>query len=184
MSKTSQEDLTSFFQIGGIHGLPFIPWSGAGESDLAEETGYCTHGSVLFPTWHRPYGVVFEQVLNQKAVEIANTYTVDKDKYQSAAESLRSPYWDWAKNMIPPPEVIELTEVTIVMPNGSKQSVQNPLFTYHFHPIDPGFAETPYDRWNRTLRYPTSDGPNAKTDVKRMKAYVPSGTRPFSSTDL
>ena len=73
---------------------------------------------------------------------------------------------------------------TIVMPNGSKQSVPNPLFTYHFHPIDPGFAETPYDRWNRTLRYPTSDGPNAKTDVKRMKAYVPSSIRPFSSTDL
>lgn len=23
-------------------------------------TGYCTHSSILFPTWHRPYLALFE----------------------------------------------------------------------------------------------------------------------------
>ncbi|VDC03107.1 unnamed protein product [Peniophora sp. CBMAI 1063] len=172
-----QQDELSYFQLAGIHGLPFIQWAGSGPSAQSLSDGwggYCVHRSVLFPTWHRPYGVVFEQVLNSKAVEIADTYIVDKEKFQSAAESLRSPYWDWAANIIPPPEVIELTEVTIIMPNGSKQAVENPLFTYQFHPISQGFDQTPYERWNRTLRYPTSDGPDAKTDVGRMRAQLAS----------
>lgn len=60
MSKADQEELASFFQVAGIHGLPYVPWSGAGASDPAEQTGYCTHGSILFPTWHRPYVVLYE----------------------------------------------------------------------------------------------------------------------------
>ncbi|KZV72071.1 Di-copper centre-containing protein [Peniophora sp. CONT] len=180
MQAEDQQSELSYFQVAGIHGLPFVQWSGSGPSSFASSDswgGYCTHRNVLFPSWHRPYGVVFEQLLNQKAVDIANTYTVDQGKYQSAAENLRSPYWDWAQNIIPPPEVIELTEVTITMPNGSRQAVANPLFTYHFHPIDPGFADTPYTRWNSTLRYPTSDGPDAKTDVGRMKSQLASSQR-------
>ena len=60
MSKSSQSELTSFFQVGGIHGLPYVAWDSAGESDPAEDAGYCTHGSVLFPTWHRPYVALYE----------------------------------------------------------------------------------------------------------------------------
>ena len=48
--KMDQSDLTSYYQIAGIHGRPFVPWNqvaytpgGAG--------GYCTHSSTLFPTW-------------------------------------------------------------------------------------------------------------------------------------
>lgn len=57
---TPQDEPDSFFQIAGIHGLPYISWNGVGEESPAEAAGYCTHSSVLFPTWHRPYVSLFE----------------------------------------------------------------------------------------------------------------------------
>jgi hypothetical protein len=50
-------DPTSYYQISGIHGEPHVPWNGA----TAQKSGsYCQHGSVLFPTWHRSYLLLFE----------------------------------------------------------------------------------------------------------------------------
>lgn len=45
-----------------IHGLPAINWDnidgpGQGETGL-NDGGYCTHGLLSFPTWHRPYWFV------------------------------------------------------------------------------------------------------------------------------
>ena len=55
-----QTDPLSAFQLGGIHGLPYKPWNGV--TGIGDQTwgGYCTHGSVLFPTWHRPYVMLYE----------------------------------------------------------------------------------------------------------------------------
>lgn len=41
----------------GIHGLPYKAWNDVEGNDT---TGYCTHSSILFPTWHRPYLALFE----------------------------------------------------------------------------------------------------------------------------
>ncbi len=64
MQKENQSGTPSFFQVGGIHGLPYVPWNGVrGQRPWNPNTtwgGYCTHGSVLFPTWHRPYMMLFE----------------------------------------------------------------------------------------------------------------------------
>ena len=60
MSMTRQEDLISFFRLGGIYGMPYKAWDGVGPEKLTEQAGYCTHGSVLFPTWHRPYVALYE----------------------------------------------------------------------------------------------------------------------------
>lgn len=61
MMEMNQEDPVSYFQIAGIHGLPYVRWKGEGEgSGKDERKGYCNHGSVLFPTWHRPYISLFE----------------------------------------------------------------------------------------------------------------------------
>ena len=62
------KDELSYFRIAGIHGLPYEPWNGAGQKlvDSPGDTeqrrygGYCTHGSTLFPTWHRPYMALLE----------------------------------------------------------------------------------------------------------------------------
>jgi tyrosinase len=54
------DDPKSFFTIAGFHGLPY---RGPGETDPAWWGGYCWHGSVLFPTWHRIYLLYLEDSL-------------------------------------------------------------------------------------------------------------------------
>ncbi|KAI4171467.1 MAG: hypothetical protein LQ343_004205 [Gyalolechia ehrenbergii] len=52
-----QTALLSYFQVAGIHGVPFRSWDGV---DGNNNAGYCTHASTLFPTWHRPYIALYE----------------------------------------------------------------------------------------------------------------------------
>jgi len=56
--------LTSYAQVAGIHGMPYAPWDGvASNTDWKSSSGfggYCTHSSVLFLTWHRPYLALYE----------------------------------------------------------------------------------------------------------------------------
>jgi len=54
------EDENSFFKLGGFHGEPF---RGAGWGSSAYWGGYCNHGNVLFPTWHRVYLLKLEEAL-------------------------------------------------------------------------------------------------------------------------
>lgn len=54
------EDPRSFFCIGGYHGEPF---RGAGWGNPSYWGGYCNHGNVLFPTWHRIYVLWIENAL-------------------------------------------------------------------------------------------------------------------------
>ena len=61
---------TSNLIFQGIHGLPFQTWplawpDGTPNEDIEPATntafqGFCTHTSVLFLTWHRPYLALFE----------------------------------------------------------------------------------------------------------------------------
>ena len=53
-------DPNSFFVIGGYHGEPF---RGAGWGNASYWGGYCNHGNVLFPTWHRVYLLRLEEAL-------------------------------------------------------------------------------------------------------------------------
>jgi tyrosinase len=53
-------DARSFFMLGGFHGEPF---RGKGKTDPTWWGGYCEHGTVLFPTWHRAYLYVLERAL-------------------------------------------------------------------------------------------------------------------------
>ena len=74
------EDDRSFFVLGGYHGEPF---------DLRPDVdaltpidryaywgGYCNHGNVLFPTWHRVYVLKLEEAL------------------QSIVPGVGMPFWD------------------------------------------------------------------------------------------
>jgi tyrosinase len=49
----------SLFSSAGIHGLPYRAWNGVTGID-GQQTGYCTHSSILFLPWHRPYLCLFE----------------------------------------------------------------------------------------------------------------------------
>ena len=79
----NQSSLLSYYQVSGrapfscvgimliaegIHGHPYIPWDGV---QGQYQAGYCTHGSILFPSWHRPYMALYEvrshSVINRTA---------------------------------------------------------------------------------------------------------------------
>jgi len=53
-------EFNSFFMIGGFHGEPF---RGPGAQTPSWWGGYCQHGTVLFPTWHRAYLYRLENAL-------------------------------------------------------------------------------------------------------------------------
>ena len=44
----------------GIRERPYKPWDGFAGVSSNLETGYYTHSSTLFLTWHRPYLALFE----------------------------------------------------------------------------------------------------------------------------
>ncbi|KAF1952540.1 Di-copper centre-containing protein [Byssothecium circinans] len=140
----NQEVIDSYYQIAGIHGMPWTSWDGVqgtGANTPGAQMGYCPHGQVLFGTWHRPYLVLFEQKLQRVATNIANTFpTATRAKYQDAATKIRIPYWDWAK-AVPTDQPIVPTSLSnektsVTFPNGTTASIDNPLFDYNFHPLD------------------------------------------------
>ncbi|KAH9989732.1 tyrosinase [Russula compacta] len=172
---TPQSDSVSHFSIGAIHGLPYQQWESAGGTDPdpgSEWGGYCTHGTVLFPTWHRPYIALYEQILQQNALEIAKGYQ-DQDRWLTAARNLRAPFWDWATNSVPPPEVVSVDPIKITTPQG-EEFVPNPLIKYTFNPIPPSFpSDPPYNRWETTIRHPDDPtSPDATTDVEALLAEL------------
>lgn len=52
-------DKLSYFSVAEIHGEPRLPWDEGGNGGR-RKTDYCHHGSNTFPTWHRPYLLLFE----------------------------------------------------------------------------------------------------------------------------
>jgi tyrosinase len=185
MQKDNQADVPSFFSVGKVHGLPYKTWDGAvGSHPWNPNTtwgGYCTHGSVLFPTWHRPYMILYEQIIQSYAKQIAATYSVDRNDWVQAANELRHPFWDWASNSVPPDEVVALPQVQITGPAGTKITVDNPLYQYTFHPIDPSFPN-PYSLWQTTLRQPTTEDESAQDDVDQLKAVLGSAQSDITSS--
>ncbi|CAG8584266.1 17020_t:CDS:2, partial [Cetraspora pellucida] len=171
-------DMRSFYQVAGIHGLPFEPYDGVtgGAHEYKNETdwqegrfgGYCHHGSVLFPTWHRPYMLLIESLLVNEAQQIAYQYPDnEKEKYIEASKQLRHPYWDWADNktMNGIPKVFLTPEIEINTPKGKKK-VKNPLKSFTL-PVD---LAHPLRKGNN----PT-DKPNYTPPDLRNNPYTPAG---------
>jgi tyrosinase len=104
--------------------------------------GYCPHTSSIFGTWHRPYLALFEQILHDRAVDVANEYPIGeaRNKALELADRVRLPYWDWAQNSPNPDEGVipsnlrrRMAEVTF--PNGTTGEIHNPLYRYDYHPL-------------------------------------------------
>lgn len=140
------EDQLSYFRIAGIHGLPATSWdsdpvpaiaSGSykdGHYAKKEATPqfYCPHQSLIFPTWHRAYMLLFEQRLWEimtKEIVPAIQNTVVKEEWMLAADTWRMPYWDWAADPQVPSIVAQET-ICIIQPGGAEIPVPNPLYKF------------------------------------------------------
>lgn len=142
--------------------------------DLAQALCGSVRGQDDFMTshsLHRNIDQIIQQTLQQHALTIAQKYS-DRQRWVTAAQNLRAPFWDWATNSVPPPEVVSLTSVSILAaPGATPTNVPNPLYQYTFHPIDPSFP-SPYDSWQTTIRSPDDpDSPDATTDVNYLIRY-------------
>lgn len=87
-----------------------------------------------------------QQILFHLVQRIASWFPDPAERilYETAAADFRIPYWDWA---LTPEEGEDAflddfvqRGVTVYGPNGP-QLIANPLFSYHFRPLDPGVFE-------------------------------------------
>ena len=118
-----------------------------------------------FPTWHRPYVALYEQLLAGFFPQIVSDYTATNadvgQRLQTASQTWRFPYWDWALNPTLPDEWISNT-IQILGTDGTLTDLSpNPLQGYRFHPIDPSFNRYIYRIWPTTLRQPSSQSSGA-----------------------
>lgn len=161
----------SYYGIAGIHGRPYRPWGGVKGDNPGGWQGYCTHTSILFAPWHRPYLALFEQQFYAAVQNIASQFPDPlKARYQAAAATFRIPYWDWAATPEDggyfPNIVGSAANVSVITPSsgGEAVTIPNPLYTTHFHPLLPGDfvsqqsgnGTIPYAKWTSTLRYPSN----------------------------
>ncbi|KAK0624826.1 hypothetical protein B0T17DRAFT_531175 [Bombardia bombarda] len=143
----NEAQLTSYYQLAGIHGMPFKPWNGVGSDTDWQSTsgfgGYCTHSSILFLPWHRPYLALYEQSLYVSVQAVAKKFPAGavRDRYVAAAKDFRAPYFDWASQ--PPagssafPSILTSSTIRVTDVDGATKSVTNPLYRFSFHPVNP-----------------------------------------------
>jgi tyrosinase len=84
-------ELNSFFNIGGYHGEPF---NEPGATNGEYWGGFCNHGNVLFPTWHRVYVLKIEAALNSMVSGVTMPYWDETSKASMAFGVPKSLTWE------------------------------------------------------------------------------------------
>ncbi|KAL1847794.1 hypothetical protein Daus18300_013836 [Diaporthe australafricana] len=184
-------DGTSYFQVTGVHGIPYVPWQKDPTASAVADVGYCTHRSVLFIPWHRPYLMLYEQIIFAYALDIAAKAPGSvADEYMKALQEVRLPYWDWASDPHLP-AVTMTPDITLTVPGklpGAKESLHlahNPLYSYQFTSKwatstiqkEMGWASTAV--WAESKRCPDANG-NSHQEI--ANAQVASFAKTFKST--
>ncbi|KAH7403824.1 hypothetical protein BKA64DRAFT_461089 [Cadophora sp. MPI-SDFR-AT-0126] len=148
--------LLGYYQLAGIHGLPTNNWDDVGKRFNDDNYGYCAHGVLIFPTWHRPYLSLVEQTIYLQMVEIAGRYDEPhRQKYLDAAKTFRLPYLDYfrprdgkvefpglgpnaSQTTFPYnfrlPDILNEKKIALRLPpdNELAYDIDNPLYTYEF----------------------------------------------------
>ncbi|KAJ5253116.1 hypothetical protein N7489_003526 [Penicillium chrysogenum] len=127
--KLDPKERLSYFQVAGIHGQPFVRWDDPSPEPM--KNGYCFHSHVIFPIWHRPYVLLFEQVLYDIMVKevIPQFPEAHQASWRQQAESWRLPFWDWARNGRVP-DLAKYPTITVPSPQGGSVRINNPLFQF------------------------------------------------------
>ncbi|KAH6628450.1 common central domain of tyrosinase-domain-containing protein, partial [Chaetomium tenue] len=114
----TKDDWNSFFRIAGFHGMPF---RGAGWGNPSWWGGYCNHGNVLFPTWHRAYLVRLENALRSAA----------------GHDDITLPYWNETSTAsqesgIPDIFLRKTVDIPGSVTRQGDHTIENPLRSYKF----------------------------------------------------
>jgi tyrosinase len=157
-------DLRSFFVLGGYHGEPF---RGAGWGNNAFWGGYCHHGNVLFPIWHRIYLYKLEEALRS----IPGCGDVALPFWDECSEDSLANGIPWA-----------LTNETFELDG---QTIPNPLRSYTFpvNVVDHISGDKPnYSKaaGYETVRYPYSGLVGTEEDRAATKKHNSQWTHPQS----
>jgi tyrosinase len=141
--------------LGGYHGEPF---RGAGWGSSAYWGGYCNHGNVLFPTWHRVYLVKLEEALQSVP----------------GCEQVMLPYWDeTSADSLAKGIPWALTQKEFVLDG---QPIPNPLRSFVFTKNikdnisgdDPDYSKP---KGYETVRYPLSGLVGTEADRTATAAH-------------
>ncbi|TQN70844.1 Tyrosinase [Colletotrichum shisoi] len=176
----------SYFEIAGIHGLPYKKWPDRDWNNKMVRVdnrfgGFCTHSSILFLTWHRPYLALFEAELYKHVNAVADEFEESERKadYVKAAKNFRMPYWDWARPDLGvfPTQATAQARVHVKRPHGKQQDFlldPNPLATYRFRESKSDRNINRFPAVGGTIRYPGQTTSNS---------LVQQLTRFFAGTD-
>lgn len=148
-------DPNSFFVIGGFHGEPF---RGAGWGNSSFWGGYCNHGNVLFPTWHRAYLLRLEDALRS----IPGCEDVALPFWDETSEASQSEGIPWALTQ----ETFELDGETI--PNPLRSFVLTAPITDFISGDDPNYSKP---QGYETVRYPLSGLVGTEADREATAAH-------------
>ncbi|KAH6671189.1 hypothetical protein B0J14DRAFT_670158 [Halenospora varia] len=198
------EDWWTYYSISGIHGQPAENWDGVQQPN-GQMGSYCAHGQVVFPTWHRSYMNIFEQMISNKMHDIADKFPpAQRAVYQKAATRFRVPYWDpvlprnkvantgrFDEKIWSIPKICAAKKVWVKRPGSPNklEQITNPLYAYKFDndalnkkgriPIayNPDWKMSPKCR-DHTIRAPGPDGENddAFLDLSLQRQGVAIGT--------
>ncbi|MGE5149425.1 MAG: tyrosinase family protein [Rhodospirillaceae bacterium] len=149
------DDPNSFFMIGGYHGEPF---RGAGWGSASYWGGYCNHGNILFPTWHRMYVLRLEDALRSIP----------------GCADVSLPYWDETS-----PESLEggipwaLTQKDFVLDG---ETIANPLRSFvlnrdivdHLTSQDADYSKP---KGYETVRYPLSGLVGTEQEIEETEKH-------------
>jgi tyrosinase len=115
----------SYFKIAGYHGMPF---RGAGWENPAWWGGYCNHGNVLFPTWHRAYLLRLENALRrvEGCADVALPYW---DETSETTQNYGIPDIFLRKQVTIPTSIAKCSCSTS---GNTKITIHNPLRSYKF----------------------------------------------------
>ena len=126
-----------------------------------------------FPTWHRPYVALYEQLIASYFPAIVDTYKQQNPtigaQLEASSKLWRLPYWDWADDYHIP-QAWSLDKIEIRLTDGTVKGVDNPLYQYKFNSVsDLGNIADPnrrYAYWSTTLRSPRSTSKDATSDPR------------------
>lgn len=156
------DDPRSFFVLGGYHGEPF---RGAGWGNSQFWGGYCNHGNVLFPIWHRVYVYELEEALRS----IPGCGDVTLPFWDECSEDSLTGGIPWALTA----ETFELDGETI--PNPLRSYVFPANIVDHISGDNPNYSKA---AGYETTRYPYSGLVGTEADRAATAAHNAQWTYP------